>query len=241
VLGTDGLIFTPASGGGVSADEGNMLSAGTDAGAYLGISHTFPNRVISRPDGILVPAFPRGEVLQYAPVIDFTNTAPVADVAADGIVPSGWAPPGTLPVEDRQSFYVKLTGDADLMFDGGTTASPNIEFTVMLACDGGEYAVRWNPGGVSGPVESHAGLPTTTIPGKTLMVVLRMARTGQWSLVSVFATDDNTGESESLWPAAGGGVTNPVAGSVEGLTLWLGSQAAYDALTPDAKTIYYIV
>jgi hypothetical protein len=42
--------------------------------------------------------------------------------------------------------------------------------------------------------------------------------------------------------AAGGGVANPVAGSTSGLTLWLGSQAAYDAIaTKDAKTIYYIV
>jgi hypothetical protein len=33
-----------------------------------------------------------------------------------------------------------------------------------------------------------------------------------------------------------------VAGSVEGLTLWTGTQAAYDAIaTKDAKTIYYIV
>lgn len=42
--------------------------------------------------------------------------------------------------------------------------------------------------------------------------------------------------------AAGGGVANPVAGSVAGLTLWLGSQAAYDAIaTKDSKTVYYIV
>jgi hypothetical protein len=39
-----------------------------------------------------------------------------------------------------------------------------------------------------------------------------------------------------------GGVTNPVAGSVEGLTLWLGTQAAYDAIaTKDAKTVYYVI
>jgi hypothetical protein len=38
------------------------------------------------------------------------------------------------------------------------------------------------------------------------------------------------------------GVANPVSGSTSGLTLWLGSQVAYDAIaTKDAKTIYYIV
>jgi len=40
---------------------------------------------------------------------------------------------------------------------------------------------------------------------------------------------------------AGGGVTNPVAGSVAGLTLWVGTQAAYDAIAAkDAKTLYHI-
>jgi hypothetical protein len=37
-------------------------------------------------------------------------------------------------------------------------------------------------------------------------------------------------------------VTNPVVGSTDGLTLWLGSQTAYDAIaTKDPKTVYYIV
>jgi hypothetical protein len=203
---------------------------------YLGISHSFPNRAISRPDGILVPAFTTGTPLEYAPVIDFASTAAVAAAATEGSVPSGWAPPRSLPVEDRQNFYVTLTGDADLMFES-IAAPPGTEFTVMLSCDG-EYAVRWNPGGTNGPV--GAGLPTTTIPGKTLMVVLRMAASGSWSLVSVFATDDNTGESEALWPV-GSTVTNPVAGSVAGLTLWLGSQSEYDAIgSKSESTLYYI-
>ena len=39
----------------------------------------------------------------------------------------------------------------------------------------------------------------------------------------------------------GGGVTNPVAGSQAGLTMWLGTQAQYDAIaTKDAKTVYNI-
>jgi hypothetical protein len=38
-----------------------------------------------------------------------------------------------------------------------------------------------------------------------------------------------------------GGVTNPVNGSVVGMTLWIGTQAAYDAIaTKDAKTVYNI-
>ncbi len=40
---------------------------------------------------------------------------------------------------------------------------------------------------------------------------------------------------------AAAAVANPVGGSVPDVKLWLGSQAAYDAITPDAKTIYYIV
>ena len=40
---------------------------------------------------------------------------------------------------------------------------------------------------------------------------------------------------------AGGSVTNPVAGSVSGITLWIGTQAQYDAIaTKDAKTVYNI-
>jgi hypothetical protein len=38
------------------------------------------------------------------------------------------------------------------------------------------------------------------------------------------------------------GVSNPVAGSVAGLTLWTGSQSAYDAIaTKDPKTVYVVV
>jgi hypothetical protein len=38
------------------------------------------------------------------------------------------------------------------------------------------------------------------------------------------------------------GVANPVAGSVAGLTLWTGSQSAYDAIgTKDPKTVYVVV
>lgn len=42
---------------------------------------------------------------------------------------------------------------------------------------------------------------------------------------------------------AGGGstVTNPVAGSAAGLTIWIGNQTAYDAIaTKDSKTLYHI-
>jgi hypothetical protein len=39
----------------------------------------------------------------------------------------------------------------------------------------------------------------------------------------------------------GGGVTNPVAGSASGMTIWIGTQSAYDAIaTKDAKTLYHI-
>jgi hypothetical protein len=43
--------------------------------------------------------------------------------------------------------------------------------------------------------------------------------------------------------AAGGGgssVTNPVAGSVEGMVIWTGTQSAYDGLTKSATTVYFI-
>jgi hypothetical protein len=43
--------------------------------------------------------------------------------------------------------------------------------------------------------------------------------------------------------AGGGGssVTNPVAGSTSGMTIWIGTQSAYDAIaTKDAKTLYHI-
>jgi hypothetical protein len=42
--------------------------------------------------------------------------------------------------------------------------------------------------------------------------------------------------------SAGSSVANPVAGSSAGLTLWTGSQAAYDAVaTKDPKTVYMVV
>jgi hypothetical protein len=42
--------------------------------------------------------------------------------------------------------------------------------------------------------------------------------------------------------SAGSSVANPVAGSSAGLTLWTGSQSAYDAVaTKDPKTVYMVV
>jgi hypothetical protein len=40
--------------------------------------------------------------------------------------------------------------------------------------------------------------------------------------------------------AGGGGVTNPVAGSVAGMVIWTGTQSAYDALTKSSSTVYFI-
>ena len=53
--------------------------------------------------------------------------------------------------------------------------------------------------------------------------------------------DGLTVTNDGTLSAAGGGVANPVAGSVAGLTLWVGTQAAYDAIaTKDSKTLYHI-
>jgi hypothetical protein len=40
--------------------------------------------------------------------------------------------------------------------------------------------------------------------------------------------------------SSGGGITNPVAGSVANMKLWTGTQAQYDALTKDPLTIYHV-
>jgi hypothetical protein len=41
--------------------------------------------------------------------------------------------------------------------------------------------------------------------------------------------------------AGGGGVTNPVAGSVAGMTIWTGTQAAYDSIASKAATTVYFI
>jgi hypothetical protein len=40
--------------------------------------------------------------------------------------------------------------------------------------------------------------------------------------------------------AGGSSVTNPVSGSVAGMSIWTGTQAAYDGLTKQATTVYFI-
>ena len=166
-LANKAYVDSKAGGGGVSADEGNILTAGTDGLPYSRVSTT-PNNALQVFTDEWQPGLFMTDRISYTEWVDDANP-----VLPEDIIPiTRWASLDESRIEQAQA-----VGRA------------------------------WVTG------------PTAQLCWLDLLAQLR--------------TDL---ELDSL----GGGVTNPVAGSVEGLTLWLGTQAEYDTLTPDASTIYYI-
>jgi hypothetical protein len=139
-------------------------------------------------------------------------------------------PSGVNGLTVKGTSYNMLGGSGGVAYRNGT--SNIINFTggevvayVPITTVGTGVGVRFGSGG---PSLSKSG---TTI-ASSAPITVAAAPTADTQLANKAYVDSQ----------AGGGVTNPVAGSVAGLTLWLGSQAAYDALpTKDAKTIYYLV
>ena len=100
------------------------------------------------------------------------------------------------------------------------------------------YDGKQGPAGPAGPEGPQGPKGDPGDPGSGTAYVLPAATTTTLGGVKVGAglavTADGTLSS-------GAGVANPVAGSVAGLTMWVGTQAAYDAIgTKDTKTVYNV-
>jgi hypothetical protein len=137
-------------------------------------------------------------------------------------------PSGSVGMAVGGTNYNMLGGSGGVAFRNGTaniinhTGSEVVAY-VPFTTPGTGIGVRFGSGG---PTLSKAG----TAIAASAPITVAAAPTAATELANKAYVDSK----------AGGGVTNPVAGSVAGLTLWLGTQAEYDALTPDASTIYYI-
>jgi hypothetical protein len=139
-------------------------------------------------------------------------------------------PSGVNGLVIKGTSYNMLGGSGGVAYRNGTANI--INFTggevvayVPITTSGSGVGVRFGSGG---PSLSKSG----TSIAASAPITVAAAPTADTELANKAYVD----------AAAGGGVANPVAGSVSGLTLWLGSQAEYDALaTKPSTTIFYIV
>jgi hypothetical protein len=138
-------------------------------------------------------------------------------------------PSGTVGMAVNGTNYNMLGGSGGVAFRSGTTniinhTAAEITAYVPITTPATGVGVRFGSGG---PSLSKSG---TTIASS--------------APITVAAAPANPTElaNKAYVDSKAGGVTNPVAGSVAGLTLWLGSQAEYDALaTKPSTTIFYIL
>jgi hypothetical protein len=145
-------------------------------------------------------------------------------------------PSGTPGLAINGTNYNLLGGSGGVAFRNGTSNICNhtgAEITnyVPLTTPGTGVGVRFGSGG---PNLSKS--PTGAI-ASSAQITVAAAPVAPSELA-------NKAYVDAAVAAGGGGssVTNPVAGSAAGLTLWTGSQAAYDAIaTKDPKTVYMVV
>jgi hypothetical protein len=140
-------------------------------------------------------------------------------------------PSGITAMSVKGTNYNLLGGSGGVAFRNGTSniinhTAAEIVAYVPITTAGSGVGVRFGSGG---PSLSKSG---TTI-ASSAPITVAAAPVGPTELANKVYVDSALAVS---------GVANPVSGSVSGLTLWLGSQAAYDAIpTKDAKTVYYCV
>jgi hypothetical protein len=144
-------------------------------------------------------------------------------------------PSGITAMSVKGTGYNMLGGSGGVAFRNNTSniinhTAAEIAAYVPITTAGAGVGVRFGSGG---PTLSKAG---TTI-ASSAPITVAAAPTADTQLANKAYVDAQV--------AAGGGggssVTNPVAGSVAGMVLWTGTQAAYDAIaTKSATTVYHI-
>jgi hypothetical protein len=169
--------------------------------------------------------------------VDGTGT--LSATAATGFLPTAGGdmtgtitlPSGSVGLAVKGTNYNMLGGSGGVAFRSGTSNIVNhtgAEITnyVPLTTPGTGVGVRFGSGG---PNLSKS--PTGAI-ASSAQITVAAAPVAPTELANKAYVDSVAG---------GGGVTNPVAGSVAGLTLWLGSQSEYDAIgSKSESTLYYI-
>jgi hypothetical protein len=140
-------------------------------------------------------------------------------------------PSGVNGLTIKGTSYNLLGGSGGVAFRNGTTNIVNHS--------GGEivnYVPMTTPATGVG-VRFGSGGPTLSKSGTSI------ASSAPITVASAPATPNELANKVYVDSAiAVSGVANPVAGSTSGLTLWTGSQSAYDAVaTKDPKTVYMVV
>jgi hypothetical protein len=220
----------------VSTDANNAATLGSDGFLYVapaatGTPYTLPPATATVLGGVKV-----GTGLS----VDGTGT--LSATVATGFLPTTGGemtgaitlPSGVNGLVIKGTSYNLLGGSGGVAFRNGT--SNIINFTggevvnyVPITTAGTGIGVRFGSGG---PTLSKSG----TMIAASAPITVAAAPATNTELANKAYVDAQV--------AAGGGgssVTNPVAGSVEGMVLWTGTQAAYDAIaTKSAKTVYHI-
>jgi hypothetical protein len=175
-------------------------------------------------------------------------------------------PSGSVALAVNGTNYNMLGGSGGVAFRSGTTNISNHTATevvnyVPLTTPGTGVGVRFGSGGPSlsksgttiassAPITVAAAPAAATEVANKAYVDAAVAAGGggggtAYTLPPATATTiGGVKPGAGLTVAADGtlaGVANPVNGSVAGMTMWMGTQAAYDAIaTKDAKTLYSI-
>jgi hypothetical protein len=224
VTGADG----PAGPAGPKGDTGPQGPPGADG---TGASYTLPVASSTVLGGVKV-----GTGL----AVDGTGT--LSATVATGFLPLAGGtmtgpitlPSGVVGMSINGTNYNMLGGSGGVAFRSGTanlinhTASEIVAY-VPITTAGSGVGVRFGSGG---PSLSKSG---TTI-ASSAPITVAAAPAADTELANKAYVDSKAGTG------GGSSVANPVNGSAAGLTMWVGTQAAYDAIaTKDAKTVYNVV
>ena len=200
-LANKAYVDSKAGGGGVSADDLNLISEGSDGGAYVTGASLVSDGTGIGPNALWADS----EGKLWSPAVSAKES--------NRLLLWNWEGP------DFMGFYVGdwIAYTSSFGLAGSGSEAPEAEDIIPLT------------------------RPSVPVPTSVEAAQKGEGRGSSHGQTVGMTWEQLLGFLRTDLPVSGGGVANPVAGSVEGLTLWLGSQAAYDALTPDAKTIYYIV
>jgi hypothetical protein len=224
--GKDSTVPGPAGSDGPPGPQGPPGADGT------GTTYTLPAATSTVLGGVKV-----GSGL----AVDGTGT--LTATAATGFLPTSGGemtgaivlPSGVNGLTVKGTSYNLLGGSGGVAFRNGTSnivnfAGGEVAAYVPITTTGSGVGVRFGSGGPSlsksptGGIASSAAITVGTAP------------------VAPTEVTNKAYVDAAVAAGGGGGVTNPVAGSVAGLTLWTGTQAQYDALaSKPSTTIFYIV
>jgi len=223
----------PAGPTAVSADAGNTSVLGTDgkiftpAGTGGGATYTLPVATSSVLGGVKVGTG-----------LTVDGTGVLSATVATGFLPTtGGTMTGTITVPTTvQAFTFGTSGYNIFGASGGMAVRSNTTNIMNFTAVEVVAYVPITTAGSGVGVKFGSGGPTLSKSGTMI------AASAPITVAAAPATDTELANKAYVDSKSGGGssVTNPVAGSVAGMTIWTGTQAAYDALTKSATGVYFI-